>query len=171
MLVRELTFNSLDEVLADVQAVSGKDFSASGNWTPAENIDHVSKAIGFTVHGFPEGKPPLWQKIVFTTVFKLMAGKLLRTRLKPGLKFPGGLAYFAPEPGVAWDEAVRRLEQNIADAKTHRMTHPSPVVGHLSHEQWTLLHCRHAELHLGMIQPASTDAPAPTPADAPPHTP
>ncbi len=167
MELRELTFSALDEILAEVHALPADRLTAVGNWSPAENVDHVAKAIGFTVHGFPEGKPPLLQKLLFTAVFKVMAGKLLRMKLKPGLKFPGGLQYFAPEPGVAWDEAVRRLDQNIADAKTHRMTHPSPVAGRLTHEQWTLLHCRHAELHLGMIHPGPTDATNDAPRDTP----
>ncbi|MFI4862334.1 MAG: DUF1569 domain-containing protein [Phycisphaerales bacterium JB063] len=154
MIQRDLNFDSLDDILTEVQALSAGRCSAEGNWTPAENVDHVAKSIGFTVHGFPEGKAPVLQKLLFTTVFKLMSRKLLSMKLKPGLKFPGGLQYFAPEPGVAWDEAVRRLEQNIADAKTHKMTHPSPVAGRLTHEQWTLLHCRHAELHLGLIHPS-----------------
>lgn len=150
---RDLAFNSLDEILTDVHALPAEGLTATGNWTPAENVEHISRAIGFCTHGYPEGKPPALQRIFATTIFKLFSGKLLTMKLKPGYKFPGGLDYFAPEKGVAWEEAVRRLEQNIADAKTHKMTHDSPVAGHLSHEQWVQLHCRHAELHLSFIHP------------------
>lgn len=163
----DLTFNSLDEILAYVESLPAGGLTATGNWTPAENVEHLSRAIGFCTHGFPPGKPPVLQKIIFSTVFKVLSRKLLMMKLKPGLKFPGGLEYFAPEKGVAWDEAVRRLEQNIADAKAKKMTHPSPVAGRLSHEQWTLLHCRHAELHLGFIHlPAGGDGDAGVSTDA-----
>ncbi|XAL98141.1 DUF1569 domain-containing protein [Phycisphaeraceae bacterium D3-23] len=150
---RDLTFNSLDEVLADIKALPAEGLTAAGKWTPAENVEHVSKAIGYTVHGFPDCKPSKIQKVLFTTMVKLFGRKMLTMKLSPGIKFPKGMEFFEPEKGVAWDEAVRRLEQNIADAKTKKMTHPSPVAGDLGHEKWTLMHCRHAELHFSFIHP------------------
>ncbi|MEM9416699.1 MAG: DUF1569 domain-containing protein [Planctomycetota bacterium] len=150
---RNLEFNTLDDILADAKALPAEGLTTTGKWTPAENVEHVSKVIGFATHGFPEGKAPAFQKMLFTTLLKLFGRKLLKVKIKPGVKFPAGMTFLEPEKGIAWDEAVRRLEQNIADAKTHKMTHPSPIAGELGHEKWTLLHCRHAELHFSFIHP------------------
>lgn len=155
---RDLTFNSLDEIFADVKALPAEGLTASGNWTPAENVEHVGKVIGFATHGFPDVKPPKMMKFIFTTLMKIAGGKLLKMKIKPGVKLSAGMDALLPEKGVSWDVAVRRMEKNIADAKEHKMTHPSPIAGHLGHEKWTLLHCRHAELHLSFIHP-SEDAP------------
>ena len=151
---RELEFSNLDDLVADVRALPAEGLTATGNWTPAENVEHVAKVIGFAVHGFPPCKPPKLMKFMFTTMLKIAGGKLLKMKIKPGVKLAAGMSCLLPEEGVAWDEAVRRLEQAVADAKELKMTHLSPIAGKLGHEKWTLLHCRHAELHFGFIQVA-----------------
>ena len=77
---------------------------------------------------------------------------ILRHGMRPGFKLPRRFAFLQPEPAVSWGQAVDDLRAAVDRAETHRMTHPSPVFGRLSHEQWVRLHCRHAEMHFGFLK-------------------
>lgn len=154
MEIRSLSFESLDDLLADVHALPAEGLTASGNWTPAGNVDHVAKFLRGSVEGFPEGRPPLAMRVMVRLMVKLLGRRLFLKKLKPGqFKLPAALDWALPEDGVTWAQAVQRLEDAVASAKRHGMTHPSPIAGKLSEEQWLMLHCRHAEMHFGLIHP------------------
>ena len=148
---RLLHFSTMNEILEDVEYLAAGDPPrAAGNWTPAQVVDHVAKIIRFAVDGFPMPKAALPIRIL---------GRLLRQRaltrpMQPGFRLPKKFQFMAPDPGVTWDDAVDRLRAAIERAGSQRMKHPSPVLGKLAHEQWELLHCRHAELHLSFLHPA-----------------
>lgn len=48
---------------------------------------------------------------------------------------------------------LRRQIQRVQDGE--RFTQASPIFGKLSHEQWVNLHLKHAELHLGFLDPGA----------------
>ena len=153
MKSRDLSFTTLDEILADIHALPSEGLTASGNWSPAGNVDHVAKFLRFSAEGFPEGKPPLTMRLAFRLMIKVLGKRLFLMKLKPGrVKLPAAMDWAMPEEGLAWPDAVKRLEDAVASAKRHGMKQPSPIAGHLSEERWTMLHCRHAEMHLGLIQ-------------------
>ena len=152
---RDLSFSTLDDLLADIQALLPEGLSSSGNWTPAGNVDHVQKTIRFSAAGFPEGKAPWLLRMMFRLMVKVMGDRVFTKPLEPGkFKLPESLNFFEPEEGLSWPDAVARLEESIAMARNQGMTHPSPLAGKLTHKQWTMLHCRHAELHFSLIHPA-----------------
>jgi hypothetical protein len=60
-----------------------------------------------------------------------------------------------PDEDVTWEQALSELRETIDKAKRDGMTHPSPVLGRMSNDDWVSLHCRHAELHFSFLHPAS----------------
>jgi len=147
---RSLRFARMTDVLADVDALDEAPARRSlGNWSPAQNVDHVASVIDASLDGFPIEKMA-WP-------LRLM-GKLLRDRaltrpMSAGFKVPGGMSNMVPAPDLAWSKAVDHMRHTIGriEAGT-RMERPSPLLGPLGHEQWCQLHCRHAELHLSFIE-------------------
>jgi hypothetical protein len=148
---RSLHFTSLEEVLRDVEALGARGAPrAAGNWTPGQVVQHVAKGIGFATDGFPRPRAS-WPLRVLGRVIR---NRTLTKPTQPGLNLPPSFRFLLPdEPAVAWDEGVRMLRGAIGRASAQRMTHPSPVFGALSHEQWVQFHCRHAELHLSFLHP------------------
>lgn len=145
---RELTFQTLDEILADAQAITSKPHKAIGGWTAPQIIEHLVITMKIANHGM-DLKVPLVMKL-FGQVLKL-TGQFDKS-FKPGIKPPAHVAKaFAPRPDITLDDALQGLRDETAYAKQQGMTHPSPLFGTLSHDQWEKLHCRHAELHLGFI--------------------
>lgn len=148
---RELHFATLDEVLADAEAVTDQ-CTATGNWTPPQIIDHVAFGVHMLNHGI-DLKIPLPMKFLGRTL-KLFG---MHTKsMKPGIKPPAKVAAaFAPPPDITLDEAKQKLRAEVAYANEHGMHHPSPLFGKMTPQECIEMNCRHAELHFGFVQPAS----------------
>ena len=149
---RELHFTTLADILADAEAVTAggtADPPVTGNWNAAENIYHVAYLIGMANRGF-DFKVPLPMKLIGRTL------KLMNMHVKPinpGINPPAKVvAAFAPPQGITVKQAIQKLRDEVAYAKDHGMTHPSPLFGKLTHDEWVQTNCRHAELHFGFIR-------------------
>jgi hypothetical protein len=146
---RPLRFSTLPEVLADVERLdAGGSLSATGNWTPAQIVQHVTKLIKCSFDGFPVPRAALPLRVVG----RLLRNRALSKAMRPGFKLPGKFSFLAPDEQIAWDDAVRDLRETLARLDGERMTVASPVLGPLNHEQWEQLHCRHAEMHLSFVR-------------------
>ncbi len=152
---RALRFGRMEDILRDAEwlnteAEAGKMLRASGNWTPAQVIDHVAKGIGYSFDGFPsDARPPLPLRVIL----RMMKSSILHKPTKPGIRLKGRIAKaLGPEDGVTWGQAMTRLRHAIGRAgKGERMIAASPILGAMAHEEWIQFHCRHAELHLSFI--------------------
>lgn len=148
---RELYFNSMGDILDDVEYLAAGDPPRSaGNWTSAQIVQHVATVIDCSIEGFPAVRATLPVRIIC----RLLRKRILTTPMKPGLNLPRRFAFLLPESRSTWDEAVDRFRMVLTKLDTQRMTHRSPVLGRVSHEQWVQLHCRHAEMHFSFMHPA-----------------
>ena len=148
---RALHFNTLDDLIHDAQSIPGQPPDSTGNWSAAQNVEHVALFIDASTDGFPFTLPA-----PFRIFGRLMRGRFLNNGFKPGIKPPQkAAAPFTPPSDTTWPDALAHLSTSIANAKQKKMTIPSPLFGAMSHEQWEQLHCRHAELHFGFIHPAT----------------
>ncbi len=146
---RKLAFSSMEDIRADVDALDGRALRKCGNWTPAQNVQHIATVIGRSIDGFGGLKAALPLRLIV----RLIRGRMLREPFRPGIRLPAKFRVLMPEEIVGWDAAVADLRRQIGRVGNgERMTAPSPVFGSLTHEQWAQLHCRHAELHLSFIR-------------------
>ena len=152
---RHLRFGRMEDILRDAEwlnteAEAGKTLRASGNWTPAQIVDHVTRTMSYSLDGFP---PDATLPLPIRFIAKMMKSSVLNKPMKPGVKLKGKLAeIFQPESNVTWGQAMTRLRNLIARVKKgDRMTAVSPAFGAMAHEEWMQLHCRHAEMHFGFI--------------------
>jgi len=149
---RSLAFRSLDDILADAEAMmSRQPIRTTGNWTAGQIIEHVGLFICWSIDGFPFTMPfPL------RFIGPLIKGRAQRKPLQSGIKAPGRMTPHMPGQGVALEDAMRTLRGEIGRVKAgKRMEKPSPLFGKLSHEEWVRIHCRHAEMHFSFMHPSS----------------
>ena len=147
---RTLSFQSLDDILADAEAIDGAQIRTTGNWSAAQIVDHVASLIGFSIDGFPARAP-----LLLRIIGRMLKKRALRGGLDAGFKFPASFAFLAPAADVTWEDAMKRLRTEVGRARdAGRMTRPSPILGRMSHNDWVRLHCRHAELHFSFMHPA-----------------
>ena len=148
---RELKFSCMKDILDEIEYLdSGDPPQATGNWTPGQIVEHVTKVIDYSIDGFPVRKASFWVRVLGRLVRK----KALTDPMRSGIRFPARFAFLEPDRAISWEEAVEHLERTIPRLDSERMNQRSPVLGKLSHEQWEQLHCRHAEMHFSFMQPA-----------------
>lgn len=146
---RSLRFARLSEIVGDAERLEAS-VRCTGNWTPAQNVDHVARIIECSVDGFPVANAPL----LIRGVAKMFRGSILHKPMRAGLKVPGKFAFLMPSVDVTWDDALARLKKIVSRIEGgDRMLHRSPVLGFLEHEEWIQLHCRHAEMHFSFLHP------------------
>lgn len=145
---RTLRFGSMDDLLADIEALDERgEVQSAGHWTAAQNVEHVARFIDASVDG-TDAKASLALRLLGPFVKKSVLAK----PMKPGFKLPTKLAdQFVPPANVTWEDAVEHLRTIISRAKAEGMTGRSPVFGQLTHDEWVQMHCRHAELHFSFL--------------------
>ncbi len=147
---RELHLPTLDDILAEAEAIASTAHTTTGNHSASELIWHVAYFIDKSATGFGYRAPlPVW---VVGNLLKRVG--IAQRPIKPGIRPPKSLdRRFWPGGGVTLDDALAYLRRSIGAAREPgSMTHPSPVLGRLTHDQWATLHCRHAEMHFSFIQ-------------------
>lgn len=161
---RSLRFGRLTDLVSDVEQFEGRARS-TGNWTPAQVVDHVSRVIQCSLDGFPAPNA----SILIRGVAKMMRSSVLNKPMRAGLKYQEKFDFFDPPADVTWEDATTRLKRAIARIdKGEKMPHRSPVLGFLEHEEWIQFHCRHAEMHFSFLHPeAVTESRADEPASEP----
>lgn len=146
---RRLSFSSMDDILADAEKLDGRPVRVTGNWSAGQIVEHVTFPITFSLDGIDLRAP--WPIRVFGRVFKR---RFLTKGLSPGIQNTGEFRKLLPDPGVTWDAALAELRREIGRIRAGaRMTHPSPVMGPMTHDEWVQFHCRHAELHFSFMMP------------------
>ena len=150
---RSVSYNSLQDILNDVEAVIADGAVSSGNWTPAQNIDHVRRLMTVSREG-TSLKMPLHIRLLGRLVIKR---RIFTNALPRGLKMPKAAEeVFLPPADITLEQAMSDFRNEVERcSKPGAMNQPSPLVGPIPHEKWEQLHCRHAELHFSNLHPAS----------------
>jgi hypothetical protein len=149
---RKLRFDSIDEVLADVdrlvEAERAGRLGHVGNWSLGQTLGHLASWAEYAYAGYP-GRPPVFIR----WILRRRKQKFIHEPMRAGVKIPGipGGTY-ATEP-VPLAEAEGRLRRVLARLKSEAPTLVHPIFGPLSHGEWIGINLRHAELHLGFHVP------------------
>lgn len=146
---REVRYTSLDELRADVEALSAVPCRTVGNWSFGKILMHLAMSIDGSFDGFPFKLPWPVRKLV-APFFKR---SVLYNRMKPGLRLPKRAREMLPAEETTVEEGRRALLRAL-----DRFGHDSPraehaFLGALSPDEWVLLHLRHAELHMSFVRP------------------
>lgn len=156
---RELNYLDFNEVVADIERVVAGPHRTLGNWTAAENIDHVAKPIRWAIDGYPDDlKIPLLFKLVGPLMKKSF---LKRQAPPPGIKPPSKMmAAFEPEAGVDLDTALGRLRDAVTRWPECTPVPKNPMVGSMTKAQWERFLTNHASLHFSFIVPEAAESTA-----------
>jgi hypothetical protein len=148
---RQLHFNSLDDIQADVAGLAkSPQIKTLGNWSAGEVLNHLAICLNKSIDGYSH-KPPLLVRLVARTFFKPM---FLKKTMGAGFKLPAGALDELWRPPVPTEEGLKNLTQAITRLKSEPKRAPNPVLGELTREEWDRFHCRHCELHLSFLVPA-----------------
>jgi hypothetical protein len=149
---RILRFESIDQVLAEADRLAEAERAGRlrrlGNWTLGQTLGHLAAWAEYGYTGNPL-KPPFFIR----WFLRLRKRAFLYGPMRAGVKIPGvpgGTLATEPAP---LDEALARFRGVMGRLKAEAPTAPSPIFGRLTHEEAIALNLRHAELHLGFLDP------------------
>lgn len=144
---RDITYATLDELIADAEKAAATNAPTTGNWSKGQIFEHVARVMDMNIDGFP---------FKVNWFFRLVSSKILLKRfLKNGM--PSG---FKPSKSVATklmpddtDEqtALQHLRTAVERMKSldHNIDHA--FFGNLNPDEARAINCRHAELHMSFI--------------------
>ncbi|MFN3166446.1 MAG: DUF1569 domain-containing protein [Phycisphaeraceae bacterium] len=150
---RQLHFDTLDDVLAEARRIAEHpDAPTRGAWSASQNIWHVARYLQASVEGYPF-KVPWWMKLVGP----LMKHRMTSKPMASGFNAPRSVAEHMEPQNVdpsltTMDRSLGLLETWVAKANEQGFIPRNPAFGTMTTQQWIDLHCRHAELHLGLIE-------------------
>ena len=143
---RTLHFNTLDDILADVERLAQGKVRALGNWLPGEALKHLTVPMFWSLDG-----APIKGAWYIRMGGWLMKNRFLRNPMRAGFKLPENFARQLVVGETSWEDGLHAFRTTIGRLKTETQRHPSPFLGELTREQWDQLHCRHCELHLSFL--------------------
>ena len=152
---RTLKFDSFDDILTEVKrieaALDAGTATTTGNWSVGENCEHCARFIRFACDGFEAKAPWIVRFIARTLMFKKAMSD---EPIPPGFKLPRKAESMLPETGISDADGLGELRKQLKRVLAGKdMTHDSPLLGPLTHDQWLIIQRKHCALHLGFIQP------------------
>jgi hypothetical protein len=146
---RALSFKSLDEALADAEAlVAAPHVRTLGNHSLGQLLAHLGVAIDHSIDGF-SGRAPLPIRVVA----RMLKGRFLAKGMRPGFRLPKKRESAAFPEAVSPSEGLEKYRAAIDRSAKEQMTAEHPAFGKLTHEEWYRMHCHHAALHLSFCLP------------------
>ncbi len=148
---RQLRYDSYDDLLADLDALTTGEPEVVGNWSPAQICKHLAAAFNGCIDGVSFRAN--WPTRVIAKSF--LKNKFLNKSLPAGFKIPGtAKKQFEPEQSLDLNEQAAALRKAIARVKSDKTRAAHPFFDQLSAEQWDQFNLRHAELHMSFVRPA-----------------
>src|SRR5580658_10196199 len=88
---RQLKFNTLDDILADVERLAQGNVRALGNWSPGQNLEHLAIVINGSLDGID-----VRASIFMRLVARMFRKRMLKMRMPAGFQLPRSAAALLP---------------------------------------------------------------------------
>ena len=140
--------NELDQI---EQAHRDGTLSTAGGWTVGQCLDHCATLIESSYDGF-DLKISWPLKLLGRLILKRVITKE-GAQIKPGIKLPARAGKLRPLENVSIEHGLEKMRHQLNRIELgERMTHPSPVFGKLTHQQWVGIHMSHCRMHMGFFK-------------------
>jgi hypothetical protein len=147
---RELHFNSLEDIRADVERLANaKEVRALGNCTAVQVVNHLATVMNKSIDGF-EHRPAAPIRFFVRLLFKR---RFLTRPMSAGFNLTPKMQGELYPPAITLDAAVKNFSHALQRLKNETRREGHPVLGPLTPSEWEQLHCRHSELHLSFLVP------------------
>jgi len=152
---RKLRFNTIDELLADVDRIVAADNAGAlrrtGNWTAGQTFGHLSAWVDYGWDGFPSTLKVPW---FIRFLIRMKKDKYVLDGMPAGARIPWVENGTYATEVLSTDEGAARVRKSMQRLKSGEPAKfDSPAFGPMSHEDRVAMMLRHAELHLSFLHP------------------
>ena len=149
---RELSFDSLDEAVAEVERLASGEVRTTGNHSFAKILKHLALTHDMSSGKIEGPRPPFFMRLMMP----FLKGMILNGPVKPGFKLPSAAeAFFWPEGDIDLREAVSHFKESVENYKQNGPLPVHPVFGKATSDQINRLNCGHCAMHLSFVHPVS----------------
>lgn len=147
---RELSFNNLDEAVAEAERLASGQVRTTGNHSFGQILEHLARTHDMSTGKIVGPRPPLFMRLMMP----IMKNMIIKD-VKPGFKLPAKAeAFFWPDQEFDVGQALTHLKESVENYKTAGPLDKHPVFGKLSREKNLELNCKHCAMHLSFVHPA-----------------
>lgn len=148
---RELKFQNLAEVLAEIERLASGDVRTTGSHSFGQILNHLTLSQDVAVGRCEAPVPPL----IIRLVMPLMKRMVINSKpLNPGVKLPAsGESFFWPDKEFDVATAVSDFRASVEYYNSHSPLERHPFFGKITKAECDELNCRHAALHLSFVHP------------------
>jgi hypothetical protein len=156
---RKLKFESIDDVIAEIDRLHASGYQRLGNWSLGQMCDHIATLAEKSLAGFDTQLPIIFRMTVGKIIFHQV---VLKGRFPRGIKAPAELT---PKPAPANEDPSAQIQRcKLALQKVQRAAadqfQPHPFAGRVTAEQWRKAQAVHASYHLGFLIPNPSPGPS-----------
>ena len=150
---RKLRFHSLRDATTDAQQLRRLGYQRAGNWTLAQNLDHLNRSMQMAVDGSPFFMPALVRPIL-RMIFMPVMRRGIQIGMRASAPKPLRPAESPDEQATA--DRFERLVDQLLDP-TVELVSMHPLLGKFTREQWLVMQTWHAAHHLSFLVPNPPD--------------
>jgi len=149
---RELTFQNLDEVVAEAERLASGDVRVTGNHSFGQILNHLALSQDVSSGRTVAPPPPFFMKLMRPLIRRMVINS---KPLTPGVKLPAkGESFFWPKEEFDVATALQALKESTQNYHASGPLAVHPFFGKLTKDEADSLNCRHAALHLSFVHPA-----------------
>ena len=150
---RTLQFNSLDEVIADIEQLAQGEVTTTGGHSFPEIVQHLAITLDMVMGRVEGPKPPWYMRLMIP----LMKPMIINDKpLKPGFNLPSKAeSFFWPKGDVDLGKAIDRLKEATDLYLQKGPPQKHPMFGKLTRQQQDSMNLRHSAMHLSFVHPVS----------------
>lgn len=143
---REVAYQSLEQMLGDVDRLAAADAPTTGNWSKAQIFRHLAIAIDKSVDGYG-----FRANLLLRLACKFLKNHFLHQKMPAGFQLRNRSAVVLLPEESDTPSAQEHLHSAVGRFHAATKLAPHPAFGQLTREEWNLLHLRHSELHMSFI--------------------
>ena len=150
---RQLRFNSIEEVFADVEQLLSADRAGTlrriGNWSLGQALGHLAAWAGYAFDGYPINPPK-----VIGWILRLRRHSFIHGAMPAGVHIPRVKGGTTATEALSTDEGYARFRKAFERLKSSTPPNRHPFLGKMTHNDWICMNLRHCELHLSFMSAA-----------------
>ena len=144
---RELSFASLNEVVAEAERLASGEVRTTGNHSFGQILEHLARTHDMATGKLEGPPPPLFVRLLMP----LIKSSLIKN-VKPGYKLPPKAeAFFWPDQEFDVQAALIHLKESVEHFNSVGPLTKHPIFGKLSPEKALELNCNHCAMHLSFV--------------------